>query len=142
MMPAVTEWPRPKGLPMAITQSPTRALSESPNLTPAAASCWAVDLQHGNVDPAVRADQLGLELGVVAQDDGNVLRPLDDVVVGDDVAIGIDDEARAERGARRFCSSPPLRSKNSLNSSSNGEPGGSCGRSRRRGPCCGTFWSW
>ena len=29
-MPAVTDEPRPNGLPMAITQSPMRALSESP----------------------------------------------------------------------------------------------------------------
>src|SRR6185436_6161532 len=41
---------------------------------------------------------------------------------------------------RRFCSSPPRLSKNSLNSSSNGEPGGSCGMSRSLGPCWGTFW--
>src|SRR5689334_24343643 len=41
---------------------------------------------------------------------------------------------------RRCCCSPPFLSKNSLNSSSNGEPGGSCGRSRSRGPCWGTFW--
>ena len=33
MMPAVTVPPRPNGLPIAITQSPTLALSESPNLT-------------------------------------------------------------------------------------------------------------
>ena len=33
MMPAVTLPPRPKGLPMATTQSPTRALSESPKRT-------------------------------------------------------------------------------------------------------------
>ena len=33
IMPAVTVPPKPKGLPMASTQSPTRALSESPNET-------------------------------------------------------------------------------------------------------------
>ena len=33
MMPAVTVSPRPNGLPTAITPSPTRALSLSPNLT-------------------------------------------------------------------------------------------------------------
>ena len=33
IIPAVTVPPRPKGLPIAITQSPTRALSEFPNLT-------------------------------------------------------------------------------------------------------------
>ena len=32
-MPAVTLPPRPKGLPIASTQSPTRDLSESPNAT-------------------------------------------------------------------------------------------------------------
>ena len=32
-MPAVTEPPSPNGLPMAITQSPMRAFSLSPNLT-------------------------------------------------------------------------------------------------------------
>jgi hypothetical protein len=33
MIPDVTVPPRPKGFPIATTQSPTRALSESPNLT-------------------------------------------------------------------------------------------------------------
>ena len=33
MMPAVAVPPRPNGLPIATTQSPTRALSESPNAT-------------------------------------------------------------------------------------------------------------
>ena len=32
-MPAVTEPPRLNGLPIAITHSPSRTLSESPNLT-------------------------------------------------------------------------------------------------------------
>jgi len=32
-MPAVTVPPRPNGSPIAITQSPTRALVESPNFT-------------------------------------------------------------------------------------------------------------
>ena len=32
-MPAVTEPPRLNGLPIAITHSPSRSLSESPNLT-------------------------------------------------------------------------------------------------------------
>ncbi len=33
MTPTVTVWPRPNGLPIATTQSPTRASSESPNDT-------------------------------------------------------------------------------------------------------------
>ncbi len=58
-----------------------------------------LDLQHGKIGARVGADQLGLELGIVAQDDGDVLGALDHVVVGDHVAVGIDDEARAQRGA-------------------------------------------
>ena len=33
IIPEVTVPPKPKGLPIAITQSPIRALSESPKLT-------------------------------------------------------------------------------------------------------------
>ena len=33
IIPEVTVPPKPNGLPIAITQSPTLALSESPNLT-------------------------------------------------------------------------------------------------------------
>ena len=33
IIPEVTVPPKPKGLPIAITQSPTLAVSESPNLT-------------------------------------------------------------------------------------------------------------
>ena len=33
IIPAVTVPPKPKGLPIAITQSPILALSESPNFT-------------------------------------------------------------------------------------------------------------
>ena len=100
MMPAVTEWPRPNGLPIAITQSPTRTLSESPNLMAGSGFLFGGStLSTRHVDAAVGADQLGLELGVVAQDDGDVLGALDHVVVGDDVAFAVDDEARAQRGA-------------------------------------------
>jgi hypothetical protein len=123
MMPAVTEWPRPNGI----------ADRDHPVADPALVGIaelggrqrllvGRLDLEHGDVDPAVGADQLGLELGVVAQDHRDVLGALDDVVVGEDVALAVDDEARAQRGAAAFCCSPPLRSKNSLNSSSNGEP--------------------
>ena len=56
-----------------------------------------LDLEQGDVDAAVGADQLGLELGVILEDDGDVLSALDHVVVGDDVAIAIDHETRSER---------------------------------------------
>src|SRR5690606_29120035 len=56
-----------------------------------------IDLQHGKVGALVGADQLGLQLRAVIENDGEALAALDDVVVGDDVAVGGDDEARALR---------------------------------------------
>ena len=68
--------------------------------------------------------------------DGDLVGFRDDVIVGDDDAGGVDDEAGAERvdAARRPVrrrGSPPWPRrflKNSSKNSSNGEPGGSCGR--------------
>ena len=61
---------------------------------------WAValDLQDGKVGPLVDADHLGRQIGVVGQDDGDLVRPIDDVVVGHHIAALGDDEAGAERG--------------------------------------------
>jgi hypothetical protein len=49
-MPAVTEPPRPNGLPMATTQSPTFALSESPNFT----ACSGLSVLIRNTATSVR----------------------------------------------------------------------------------------
>ena len=57
-----------------------------------------VDLEQREVGLLVDADDLGLVLGVVVEDDGDRLALVDDVVVGDDVAVLGDDEARAEAG--------------------------------------------
>ena len=92
-MPAVAVPPRPKGLPTAITQSPTRGLAGVLEVDEREAA--ALDLDHRQVGALVAADHRGLQLGLVLQDDLDVLGVLDDVVVGDDVAVGRDEEARA-----------------------------------------------
>ena len=55
------------------------------------------DLEEGEVDAVILADQGGLQGGVVGQGDADLVGAVDYVVVGDDVAGRIDDEARAER---------------------------------------------
>ena len=55
------------------------------------------ELQHREIGLLVDADQLGLDLGAVVEDDVDLVGIGDDVVVGDDDAGGVDDEARAER---------------------------------------------
>ncbi len=57
----------------------------------------ALDLQHRDVDLGILADHLGLELAAVVEDDDDVVGVADDVVVGDNDAAGVDDEAGAER---------------------------------------------
>ena len=101
-MPAVTEPPRLNGLPMAITHSPRRTLSESPNLT-ALSGLAGFDLQHREIGLGVAPDHLGLEPRAVGEDDGDLVGIRDHVVVGDHDAGGIDDKAGAERvhAARR-----------------------------------------
>ncbi len=142
-MPAVTEPPRPNGLPIASTQSPTRDLSLSPNCT-AGSGLSAVTFSTAMSARVVLAEQRGLQRGVVLQDHGDLVRAVDHVVVGDDDAGRVDDEARAEalrrgRGWRSFWLRPPppwpprrLRSMKSLKNCSNGEPGGNTGTSGPR----------
>ena len=94
-MPAVTEWSKPSGLPMASTQSPMSSLSESPH------SAWTfkfgLDLEDGEVGLGVGADQPGRHVVAGAEPDQDLVGVLDDVVVGDDVAFClVDDDARAQ----------------------------------------------
>src|SRR3954469_13120330 len=58
---------------------------------------FGLHAQHGEVDLRILADDLGLEALAVREDDADVVRVADDVVVGDDDPRRIDDEARAER---------------------------------------------
>ena len=95
-MPAVTVPPRLNGLPMAITHSPSRSLSESPNFTALSGSS-ACTRSSARSALGILADQLRRELGAVVENDVDLVGVGDDVIVGDDEAGRIDDEAGAER---------------------------------------------
>ena len=94
-MPEVTVKvrPSPSGLPMASTHSPTRASSLLPSATGGSAVASILSTAT-SVLGSVPID-LGLELAPVEQPDRDLLGALDHVVVGQDVAVGRDDEARA-----------------------------------------------
>ena len=136
-MPAVTVEPMPKGSPMAITQSPMRALSLSPKWV-AGSGFLGVDLQQRQIGLDVAADHLGRKLRAVMQGDRDLVAVLDHMIVGDDVAGGIDDEAGAQRGdmPRRIGLGP----RKFLNRSSSGEPGGSSGMALLRRRLQGLGW--
>ena len=56
-----------------------------------------VELEQGEVGERIRADDLGAELALVAEPDADVgAGAADDVIVGEDVAVGRHDDARAE----------------------------------------------
>ena len=95
-MPAVTVPPRLNGLPIAITHSPSRSFSESPNFT---ALSGLSDLTRSSAMSVFWSlpIELGLEPRAVVEDDGDLVGLRDDVVVGDHDARRIDDEARAQR---------------------------------------------
>ena len=116
-MPAVTVPPSPNGLPIATTQSPTLSRVESAKRTKGSGR-ERIDLEHGDVGGGVAPDDLGFIFGPVGERDGDLLDHRvgpsrgDDMVVGDDIAVGGDDEARAERAAalgdRPFALAPLL----------------------------------
>ncbi len=57
----------------------------------------AFDLDNGNVGLRVRADDFGVKLLlVVGQHDFDFVRAVHDVIVGENVAVFADDDARAE----------------------------------------------
>ena len=101
MMPAVTVCDSAKGLPMASTQSPTCGRVGVAQLHGRQRSA-GVDLDHCQIGGLVDADHarrtaLVLVVGIGRELDVDLVGLLDHVIVGDDVALGIDDEARAER---------------------------------------------
>src|SRR3954469_565050 len=96
-MPAVTVPPRLNGLPIAITHSPRRSLSESPNFTATSGFAGGVKFQHRQIGLLVDPDQRRLDLGAVVHDDVDLVSIGNDVVVGHDNARGIDDKTGAER---------------------------------------------
>ena len=85
---------------MAMAQSPLRMRSESPRRM-LGERLARVDLQQGDVGGRVAADDLGRDgasavaVLVGAEVDLDLAGAFDDVVVGQDVAVGRDDEAGA-----------------------------------------------
>jgi hypothetical protein len=65
-------------------------------------SLVALDLEHGQIRARIAQHDLGFEFAMIRQRDLHLRHPLDDMMIGDDEAGGIDDDARAERlgGAR------------------------------------------
>ena len=87
-----------------------------------------VDLEHGQVGARIGADDLGLELTPVEQPDRHLVGAVHDVVVGQDVAVLGDDEARARALPEiRAPLARGIRGKNCSN------PGGTCICGRPRG---------
>ena len=66
-MPAVTVPPSPKGLPIAITQSPIRVAFRIAPSRPPVSGFVALDLEQRQVGLLVAADQGSLERGLVGQ---------------------------------------------------------------------------
>ena len=116
---------------MAHTQSPTRMRSESPRAT--AGSPAAFHLEEGEVGRGVGAHEARGELALVGEAHADARRRRHQVVVGEDVAGRVDDEARAFAAAGRV----QLGSVALLR--------GRCGaprpRSRRRGRPPGSRWA-
>ena len=57
---------------------------------------FGVDLDDGEVRDLIRADDLALEATAIGQRDDELLGAVDDVVVRDDVAVTLEDDARAD----------------------------------------------
>ena len=77
--------------------SPTWTASELPSGRGVSALADVLDAEDGEVGRRIGADDLGLDGVAVREADGDLVRTLDDVVVRDDVAGLVDDEAGAER---------------------------------------------
>lgn len=95
-IPWVTVNSSPKGFPMAMAFCPTRIWSESPQDQGHQALLGGVHLEEGHVQGRGRPHQPGLVLlGVVVELHRDPVRPLHHVVVGEDVPLLVNDEARA-----------------------------------------------
>ena len=93
-MPAVTVPPRLNGLPIAITHSPSRSLSESPNFT-ALSGLSGLTCSTARSVFWSRPMTSALSREPSLKIDGDLVGFGDHVVVGDDDAGRIDDEARS-----------------------------------------------
>ncbi len=99
-MPLVTVRSSPKGLPIATTGSPTWSCEESPSGQRVQLVRRRVHLEQRQVGRRVGPDDLGGVGGVGgAELDLDLVGAFDHVVVGEDVAVGVDHEAGAGRRA-------------------------------------------
>ena len=96
-MPIVTVLPRPNGLPMATTYSPTRSASLEPSAATGRSFGGSSSLSTAMSSRSSLPTTLALELAVVGELDLHRVGVVDDVRVGDDVPLRVDEEARAER---------------------------------------------
>ena len=96
-MPAVAVRSRPKGLPIAITESPTRTRVGVAELERRQPTRARLDAEDGEVGRGIAADELRRQRVLVREADLDRVGALDHVVVRDDVAGLVDDEAGAER---------------------------------------------
>ena len=98
-MPAVTELSKPYGEPMATTHSPTRIGVGIADLDHG--QVGRVDLDHRDVGLRIGANDLRREFALVGEPDENLVSGAHHVGVGEDQAVGADDEAGAQaRGGR------------------------------------------
>ncbi len=93
-MPDVTVWPTPNGLPIASTTSPTCRWSTSPNAMTGSLSRSI--LSTARSDSGSVPTIVARPIAAVAERHLDVVGALDDVIVGQQVADGRDDHARAE----------------------------------------------
>ncbi len=80
---------------MAITRCPTCSVSEVPQFQRGRARREVLHQQDRQVGVGVGAQHLRLPEGPVAEGNPDGVGPLHDVVVGDDVALGVNEEAGA-----------------------------------------------
>ena len=98
-MPAVTEPPRPNGLPAASTQSPTSTWRESPNATAGSGPVACTLISATSVSSSEPMTSAGSRVPSVRRDH-DLVGVTDHVVVGHDQPGRIDDEAGT--GAHRL----------------------------------------
>ena len=96
---------RPKGVPNAITSWPTTSVAAIAQFGGAEGDFFLCDFVHvhlddGQIGPVIVADQMGGDAFLVGQRDINLDGPAGDVVVGEDAALLIDDDARAVAALR------------------------------------------
>ena len=111
-MPWVTVWPMPNGLPTASTTSPTATSLMSANAMGCRSS--ASILRRARSDCRVGTHDLREVHRAVVARDGELRCFFDDVIVGDDVSVAVDDDARSEPlgddlGSERQCSLQRMR---------------------------------